>query len=64
MSGDKLVNVNAPTLCEVQIRWDSKVIWVNVDGVCLLRVSNIEQLQIIDQRQRATTTESDNREDG
>lgn len=35
---------------EVRIRSDGKVLWVNVDGVCRLRVCMIDRLDIEDER--------------
>jgi len=32
---------------EVLIRHDSKVLWVNVDGVCVLRISCIPVLEVV-----------------
>ena len=34
----------------VHIRGDGKVLWVNVDGVCTLRICQIERLDIEDER--------------
>lgn len=35
------VDVTAPEHVEVRIRGDKKVVWVNIDGVCVLRVCRI-----------------------
>lgn len=35
---------------EIQIRRDSKVIWVNVQGVCVLRICQIKNLVLTDER--------------
>lgn len=37
-------------IVEVQIRTDGKVLWVNVDGICALRVCNIENVSVDDMR--------------
>lgn len=53
MTEIKLVNmtdVTAPEVVEVVVRSDSKVLWVNVDGVCLFRACQIKQLIIEDER--------------
>ena len=34
----------------IQVRADGKVIWVNVDGVCKLRVCRIDRLVVEDNR--------------
>jgi hypothetical protein len=45
-----MLDVTGPQLVEIQIRSDGKVIWVNIDGVCLLRCCRIESLRIDDAR--------------
>lgn len=35
---------------EIQIREDKKVIWVNVQGVCVLRICQIKNLALTDER--------------
>jgi hypothetical protein len=35
---------------EVMVRDDGQVIWINVDGRCVLRVSKIEYLEVNDER--------------
>lgn len=35
---------------EVQIKENGGVIWVNVDGVCQLRITKLKNLRIIDER--------------
>ena len=37
---------------EISIRDDGKVIWVNIDDVCVLRVSRLRQVIIDDRRIR------------
>jgi len=37
-------------MVEVVVRSDGKVLWVNADGCCILRVLNISNLSIIDNR--------------
>ena len=43
---EKALDVTGPVAVEVTIRNDKKVIWVNIDGVCMLRVCRIESLTI------------------
>ena len=44
-------DINAPRMgVQVQIRDDGKVLWVNVDGLCVLRVNNIPMLDVEDMR--------------
>lgn len=40
----QMLDITGPELCEIQVRQDGKVIWVNVDGRCVLRVCQIEKL--------------------
>jgi hypothetical protein len=37
---------------EIQIKDDSKVIWVNVDGICVLRICQISNLIVNDERSK------------
>jgi hypothetical protein len=44
----KQLDITAPAeIVEVQIREDKKVIWVNVDGVCCLRICQIPKLKVL-----------------
>lgn len=43
-------DITAPKLVEVRIRADEKVLWVNVDGECVLRCCRIENLVMEDER--------------
>lgn len=42
---------------EILIRNDSKVLWINVNGVCALRVCQIKELDLIDKRTSASRPE-------
>lgn len=44
----QLLDVSDTSAVEVLIRKDKKVVWVNVDGVCVLRVCNIPDLEVND----------------
>ncbi len=46
-----MTDVTAPDGVEIMIRHDGKVIWVNIDGKCLLRACRIKNLTLDDQRQ-------------
>ena len=39
-------DINAPKHVQIQVSNDKKRVWVNVNGICVLRASNIEQLSI------------------
>ena len=45
-----MIDITAPKGVQVQIRADGKVIWVNVDGKCILRCCQIEVLEVDDSR--------------
>lgn len=42
----QLLDITGAEHVEILIREDKKVIWVNVNGVCRLRVCRIETLEI------------------
>jgi len=44
-------DITEPQSVEIQIRDDGKVIWVNVDGICVLRACRITNLQVMDYRE-------------
>ena len=51
MNSDIFIDVTAPSLVEIEIRSDGKVIWIHVDGFTLLRACRIENLEIKDNRE-------------
>lgn len=48
VTDDQMIDITEPQEVEVLIREDHKTLWINVDGVCRLRVSHISKLQIDD----------------
>lgn len=38
------LDITAPDNVEVLLREDGKVLWVNVDGVCRLRICRVEKI--------------------
>jgi hypothetical protein len=46
----EMMDINAPKGVQVQIREDGKVLWVNVDGLCVLRINQIPVLDVEDNR--------------
>jgi hypothetical protein len=51
--GHQMIDITNPDhRVEIQIRGDGQVIWVNVDGICRLRICQIEpdRLKVIDER--------------
>jgi hypothetical protein len=43
-------DITAPEEVEILIKEDGKVIWINVDGICELRVCRISKLTVNDER--------------
>ena len=55
---EEVLDLTAPIEgVQVQVREDGKVLWVNVDGVCRLRVCRIPELEIEDRRTLCDTNE-------
>lgn len=46
----RMLDVSHPKEIEVLIRADGKILWINVDGVCLLRACKIKHINIVDER--------------
>lgn len=46
----QLKDITGAQEVEVSIRSDSKVLWINVDGTCQLRICNIDNLTLDDHR--------------
>lgn len=40
----QLLDITGAKIVQVDIRKDRKTLWVNVDGVCILRVCQIEEI--------------------
>jgi hypothetical protein len=45
-----MIDITAPEAVELMISCDGKVIWVNIDGECQLRVCQIKYLDVNDYR--------------
>jgi hypothetical protein len=50
-----MLDITAPSIVEVSIRDDAKVIWINVDGKCEVRICQIGRLILEDRRPHAKT---------
>lgn len=47
----EMLDITAPKgPVQIDIKSDGKVIWINVEGICVLRICQIEKLEITDQR--------------
>jgi len=46
----EMIDVTGPEVVEISIRRDGKVVWVNVDGICLFRACQIKILSLEDHR--------------
>lgn len=44
-------DLNSETV-EIQISYDGKTLWINVDGKCELRASGVKQIHIDDARNK------------
>ncbi len=51
VTNPEMIDITAPSHVEIKIRGDGKVLWVNVDGICKLRVCQIKELELIDERE-------------
>jgi len=49
---------------QIIISRDSKIIWVNVDAVCVLRICQIPRLELTDNRPRETDSKARRIRDG
>ena len=45
-----LLDLSKPRAVEVIVRNDGKVLWVNVDGLCRLRICGVKKLTVEDGR--------------
>lgn len=50
-----IIDITAPTYVEIIIAAHSKVVWINIDGICRLRACRIKQLTLDDQRHNPAT---------
>jgi len=51
LSGNMLdITADTNAVVETDIRSDGKVLWVNVNGICVLRICRISQLVLTDRR--------------
>jgi hypothetical protein len=56
VEGLKQMDVTAPRHVEIAVREDRKTIWINVDGICVLRCCRIDHLTIDDKRSESGAT--------
>jgi len=48
---DKVLEITAPEVgVQVTIRNDRKVLWVNVDNRCVLRIQDVPMIEVVDER--------------
>lgn len=48
--GSDMLDITTPESVQVQIRADEKVIWINVNGVCVFRACQIKNFELTDLR--------------
>jgi len=46
------IEINKPDHVEIMIRDDGKTVWVNVDGECIFRASQVKNVRINDKRNK------------
>lgn len=44
------IDITEPEVVQVDIKSDGKVIWINVNGICMFRACRIKNLEINDGR--------------
>jgi hypothetical protein len=47
---EKMSDITGADYVEILIRNDSKVIWININGICVFRVCEIKNLILNDER--------------
>jgi hypothetical protein len=52
-AGIPMVDVTAPEVVEIRIRWDGQVVWVNVDDICRFRACQVKLVILEDDRNAA-----------
>ena len=48
----KLIDIRGPRDVEIVINADGTTIWVNIEGMCMFRAQNVENLVLDDDRNR------------
>jgi hypothetical protein len=49
---DSMIDITQPEFLEVIVRYDGKVVWINVDGICRFRACRLNHLEINDGRKK------------
>lgn len=47
---DRMLDITAPETVEIQISNNGKVVWINIDGHCMVRACRIGKLTVQDNR--------------
>ena len=47
---NEMIDITAPDVVEMRVRFDGKVVWINVDGICRFRACQIKTVVIEDDR--------------
>jgi len=50
---NEFMDITAPKIVEIQIRHDGKVVWIHINGETVLRICQIGDLRLTDDRMRA-----------
>ena len=46
------LDIAQPKIVQIEINPSGSILWVNIDGLCMLRVCVIERLDVIDNRKK------------
>ena len=47
-------DIHSPGIVEIEIREDGKVIWVNTEAGCILRICRVKAFRLLDHRSKDT----------
>lgn len=47
----QMIDITSPEIVQIQIRGDSKVVWVNVNGECVLRCCQVRAIDLVYERE-------------
>ena len=50
------LDITAPTDVDITIREDGQVVWINVDGICVLRICRPKNPVVVNQRSQLLET--------
>jgi hypothetical protein len=54
---DKMLDVTGVKHLQIEIRADGRVVWINTEEGCIFRACQVEQVELVDNRDPADTDE-------